>query len=131
MRWFLQQPFPGNVRELKNTLESVIAIAQQGVVTLADIQLLHLDAGFDAQGSSSATSSNSAASNKNAAARFTADLAGSLDEQVRQLEISLLTQALLESQGNRSQAARALGLSRQGLLKKIERYGLQQMGVAD
>lgn len=120
MRWFLQQPFPGNVRELKNTLESVIAIAQQGVVTLADIQLLHLDAGLDAQGNSSATSSNSAA-----------DPAGSLDEQVRQLEISLLTQALLESQGNRSQAARALGLSRQGLLKKIERYGLQQMGVAD
>ena len=32
---------------------------------------------------------------------------------------------------NRSQAARVLGLSRQGLLKKIERYGLQQMGVED
>lgn len=123
MRWFLQQPFPGNVRELKNTLESVIAIAQQGVVTLADIQLLHLDAGFDA------VSHNSAASSKSGAAQFTTDLAGSLDEQVRQLEISLLTQALLESQGNRSQAARVLGLSRQGLLKKIERYGLQQMGV--
>ncbi len=27
----------------KNTLESVVAIAQQGQVTLADIQLLHLD----------------------------------------------------------------------------------------
>ena len=125
MRWFLQQPFPGNVRELKNTLESVIAIAQQGVVTLADIQLLHLDAGVDTQGNSSV------ASNHNAAAQFTADLAGSLDEQVRQLEISLLSQALLQSQGNRSQAARVLGLSRQGLLKKIERYGLQQMGVED
>jgi two-component system, NtrC family, response regulator AtoC len=93
------------------------------VVTLADIQLLHLDAGFDA------VSHNSTASSKSGAAQFTTDLAGSLDEQVRQLEISLLTQALLESQGNRSQAARVLGLSRQGLLKKIERYGLQQMGV--
>lgn len=112
MLWFLQQPFPGNVRELKNTLESVLAIAQQGVVTLADIQLLHLESQqlHRVQPQSYAPGA-------------------SMDEQVRQLEISLLTQALLESQGNRSQAARALGLSRQGLLKKIERYGLQQMGV--
>ncbi|WP_306520009.1 sigma-54 dependent transcriptional regulator [Rheinheimera sp.] len=112
MLWFLQQPFPGNVRELKNTLESVLAIAQQGVVTLADIQLLHLESQQlqRVQPQSYAPGA-------------------SMDEQVRQLEISLLTQALLESQGNRSQAARVLGLSRQGLLKKIERYGLQQMGV--
>ncbi|WP_333797830.1 sigma-54-dependent transcriptional regulator [Rheinheimera sp.] len=114
MAWFLQQTFPGNVRELKNTLESVLAIAQGGVVTLSDIQLLHL------------TPQQTAA-----ATPLLASPGLSLDEQVRQLEVSLLTQALLESQGNRSQAARVLGLSRQGLLKKIERYGLQQMGVED
>ncbi|HCU64643.1 MAG TPA: sigma-54-dependent Fis family transcriptional regulator [Rheinheimera sp.] len=111
MAWFLQQTFPGNVRELKNTLESVLAIAQGGVVTLSDIQLLHLTP-----------------QQTPAATPLLASPGLSLDEQVRQLEVSLLTQALLESQGNRSQAARVLGLSRQGLLKKIERYGLQQMG---
>ncbi len=114
MAWFLQQTFPGNVRELKNTLESVLAIAQGGVVTLSDIQLLHLTP-----------------QQTPAATPLLASPGLSLDEQVRQLEVSLLTQALLESQGNRSQAARVLGLSRQGLLKKIERYGLQQMGVED
>lgn len=114
MAWFLQQKFPGNVRELKNTLESVLAIAQGGVVTLSDIQLLHLTP-----------------QQLPAATPVMAATGLSLDEQVRQLEVSLLTQALLESQGNRSQAARVLGLSRQGLLKKIERYGLQQMGVED
>ncbi len=114
MAWFLQQTFPGNVRELKNTLESVLAIAQGGVVTLSDIQLLHLTP-----------------QQTPAAMPLLASPGLSLDEQVRQLEVSLLTQALLESQGNRSQAARVLGLSRQGLLKKIERYGLQQMGVED
>ncbi len=114
MAWFLQQTFPGNVRELKNTLESVLAIAQGGVVTLSDIQLLHLTP-----------------QQTTAATPLLASPGLSLDEQVRQLEVSLLTQALLESQGNRSQAARVLGLSRQGLLKKIERYGLQQMGVED
>ena len=32
--------------------------------------------------------------------------------------------ALERTRGNKSQAARVLGLSRQGLLKKLRRYGL-------
>ena len=53
---------------------------------------------------------------------------GSLEQQVKALEMQLLTQALQQAGGNRSQAARQLGLSRQGLLKKIERYGLLDIG---
>lgn len=113
LQWFLQRSWPGNVRELRNTLESVAAIARHGVVQLADLQLLQLG------GTEEAT--------------VVAELppGASLDEQVRALEVRLLTEALLTHQGNRSQAARALGLSRQGLLKKIERYGLMQLGLAD
>lgn len=113
LQWFLQRSWPGNVRELRNTLESVAAIARHGVVQLADLQLLQL-------GGSEETT---------VAAQLPPG--ASLDEQVRALEVRLLTEALLTHQGNRSQAARALGLSRQGLLKKIERYGLMQLGLAD
>lgn len=113
LQWFLQRPWPGNVRELRNTLESVVAIARHGVVQLADIQLLHLD------------------TQESVFADVQLPPGSSLDEQVRQLEIRLLSEALTAHQGNRSQAARQLGLSRQGLLKKIERYGLQQMGQTD
>ena len=113
LQWFLQRPWPGNVRELRNTLESVVAIARHGVVQLADIQLLHLDA------------------KEVSFPDLQLPPGSSLDEQVRQLEIRLLSEALTAHQGNRSQAARQLGLSRQGLLKKIERYGLQQMGLSD
>jgi two-component system, NtrC family, response regulator AtoC len=126
LQWFLQRSWPGNVRELKNTLESVVAISQQGVVQLSDIELLHMDAVSPAlpnrmlrkAGNSELISENDS---------VLAD-GLSLDEQVRNLEISLLMTALQHSQGNRSQAARALGLSRQGLLKKIERYGLLDVG---
>jgi len=113
LQWFLQRSWPGNVRELRNTLESVAAIARHGVVQLADLQLLQLGGTEEAA--------------------VTPELppGASLDEQVRALEVRLLTEALLTHQGNRSQAARALGLSRQGLLKKIERYGLMQLGLAD
>lgn len=113
LQWFLQRDWPGNVRELRNTLESVVAIARQGVVQLADIQLLH--------GELMDTPEFELA--------LPADLdGGSLEQQVRALEIQLLSQALQQAGGNRSQAARQLGLSRQGLLKKIERYGLVDIG---
>jgi len=116
LQWFLQREWPGNVRELRNTLESVVAIARQGVVQLADIQLLHGEL----------TDFNEVE------VQLTADVTeGSLDQQVKALEIQLLTQALQQAGGNRSQAARQLGLSRQGLLKKIERYGLLEIGSDD
>lgn len=125
LQWFLQRSWPGNVRELKNTLESVVAISQQGVVQLSDIELLHMDA-------QSPVSANalpaSAGSGGISALHPTLRPELALEEQVRQLEISLLMNALQQSHGNRSQAARALGLSRQGLLKKIERYGLVEVG---
>ncbi len=47
-----------------------------------------------------------------------------MEEQVRALEIRLIRRALAQHEDNRTRAAAALGLSRQGLLKKIERYGL-------
>ncbi|WP_337842745.1 sigma-54 dependent transcriptional regulator [Rheinheimera sp.] len=115
MQWFLQKHWPGNVRELKNTLESVAAIAQQGVIRLSDIQLLHLDS----QGGGADTEVVDSA------------LLGGLDEQVKALEIRLIQQALQQHSGNKSQAARTLGISRQGLLKKLERYGLSHTGVDD
>jgi transcriptional regulator with PAS, ATPase and Fis domain len=55
-----------------------------------------------------------------------------LAHAVSHLEVSLLTRALTQSNWNKSKTARALGLSRQGLLKKIKRYGIsrESFGVA-
>ncbi len=116
LQWFLQHHWQGNVRELRNTLESVVAIARHGVVQLADIQLLHGEYPEDDVVTESP--------------EWT-DPHASLEQQVRALEIQLLTAALQQAAGNRSQAARQLGLSRQGLLKKIERYGLVAIGSDD
>jgi transcriptional regulator of acetoin/glycerol metabolism len=40
------------------------------------------------------------------------------------LEENLLRKTLEQTNWNKSQSARKLGLSRQGLLKKIKRYGI-------
>ena len=47
-----------------------------------------------------------------------------LHAETRALEERRLREALDRSHGNKSRAARSLGLSRQGLLKKLRRYGL-------
>jgi DNA-binding NtrC family response regulator len=53
-----------------------------------------------------------------------------LHAETRALEERRLREALARSRGNRSQAARSLGLSRQGLLKKLRRYGLSPAEAA-
>ena len=48
-----------------------------------------------------------------------------LKEATQQMERQMVTRALKQANGNRSQAALILGISRQGLLNKIERYQIQ------
>lgn len=49
-----------------------------------------------------------------------------LSEAVCELEQDILKKTLTRTNWNKSKTARELGLSRQGLLKKIKRYGLVQ-----
>jgi transcriptional regulator with PAS, ATPase and Fis domain len=51
---------------------------------------------------------------------------GPLPRAVGYLEESLLRKTLEQTNWNKSQSARKLGLSRQGLLKKIRRYGIAE-----
>lgn len=103
MHWFLTQPWPGNVRELRNALQSIAAISRSNVVTLEDIGLMF----------SVAAAGKSALSQQ-----------GTLEQQVQALEVQLIQQALHQCEGNKTKSAQKLGLSRQGLLNKMDRYGL-------
>jgi Nif-specific regulatory protein len=47
-----------------------------------------------------------------------------LKDAVEQLEREMIAEALATTSHNQQQAARKLGLSRQGLINKIKRYGL-------
>ncbi|NRQ43196.1 sigma-54-dependent Fis family transcriptional regulator [Rheinheimera sp. YQF-2] len=107
LSWFLQRDWPGNIRELKNTLESVAAVAQGGVISMADISLLHPEAVAAATAVPEAVTESLL-----------------LDPAVQQLEIRLITRAMQQTGGNKTRAASLLGLSRQGLLKKLQRYQL-------
>ena len=103
----MEYHWPGNVRQLENSVERAVALSAGPVIDAKDI---HLDAGH---GRSVATSS--------AADNFLP--AGMTLEQ---WEDNMVREALRRANGNKSQAARLLGLSRNAL-----RYRLSKLGVAD
>jgi transcriptional regulator with PAS, ATPase and Fis domain len=98
--------WPGNVRELQNIVERAAALAAGPVLETSDI---HMDA--------PRTKSSNAGSNNN----FLPE-----GMTLEQWEDEMIREALRRANGNKSQAARLLGLSRNTL-----RYRLSKIGIAD
>lgn len=100
--------WPGNVRELINELEHAHVLATPG--TSLSVRCL-------------SERLTEATSRERGAEAFPKSV--TLKEAVELLEKKMVAEALSLSGGNRTVAARRLGLSRQGLLNKIARYGLE------
>jgi Nif-specific regulatory protein len=96
--------WPGNVRELQNVLERAAILARGRVIVPEDLPDLgvRLHEGAAADGNTEAT----------------------LKWRVDSYERSLIAEALRQSDGNQSEAARRLHTSRATLLYKIRAYGL-------
>lgn len=112
-RVLLGYSWPGNVRELENELERLIA--------LYDAPLLVTPGMF-----SDRVTMEAAGTDLDMRTLYDAPLA----RAVSYLEENRLKTALIQANWNKSQTARNLGLSRQGLLKKIERYGIRREKLA-
>jgi len=96
--------WPGNLRELRHEMQRATVLAGQRR------EILPEDLSFT--GSERVPPAGAAPGGR------------TLHEKVEALERKEIQDALQRHGGNRTQAAAALGLSRQGLLKKLERYGL-------
>jgi two-component system, NtrC family, response regulator AtoC len=103
MQMLVSYHWPGNVRELQNVIERACALSKEPLLEPADI---HLD-----------TRASKAANG-----------AGFLPEgmTLEQWEDEMVKEALRRANGNKSQAARLLGISRNAL-----RYRLSKIGIAD
>ncbi|MFL5253756.1 MAG: sigma-54-dependent transcriptional regulator [Rhodopila sp.] len=102
----LAHRWPGNVRELLNAMKRVATLVRHSIIAAADLDFLASDM------IAMATDQ-------------TADwLAGTLPEAVERLELAMITRAMAEAGGNRTQAAAHLGIRRQLLYQKLARYGL-------
>ena len=109
MARLVDYPWPGNVRQLENVIERSVLLSMGGRLEAADIKLDSLDARHSA----------AAPAAGGGAVPFVPE-GMTLDE----FEQSILREALRRAAGNKSQAARMLGLTRNAL-----RYRLTQMGI--
>ncbi len=101
----LKYSWPGNVRQLDNEMLRLSVLVRGEVVDAADL-------------SESIRSGPSGAS--------ASESTGPLKTAVEALEHRMIEDALAECHHNQQKTATRLGLSRQGLIKKLKRYGLSQ-----
>jgi transcriptional regulator with PAS, ATPase and Fis domain len=106
--------WPGNIRELENELERLIAL-------------------YDAPARISPGMFSSRVTEEVAGTRLDVKVLydAPLSSAVSYLERNLLEKTLMQTNWNKSQTARQLGLSRQGLLKKIKRYGIRRASLGE
>jgi DNA-binding NtrC family response regulator len=91
----IDHPWPGNIRELRSTLQRIVLLATAGAEVLAD--------GFELDDT---------------------DVPTNLAEETVLVEKRRIEDALQKAAGNKSEAARLLGLSRTTMLSKMKRYGM-------
>ena len=113
--------WPGNVRQLCNEIQRVVARAEDGTVITADHlspELRRVTASLSAPGAPPAA--------KQGAASFDIETQSlNLADAMAELERRMIAEALRKHGGNISRAARELGLTRRGLYLKLERHSLK------
>ncbi|QRE75498.1 sigma-54-dependent transcriptional regulator [Methylobacterium aquaticum] len=109
----MRHPWPGNVRELRNVIERAAVLARGAVIGAEDLGLPETGASGEAPGV------------------VPAWLDGDLPGAVARLEEAMIRRALHATGGNRARAAKHLGIQRQLLYAKIERYGLRDPALSE
>jgi len=104
MRALLAYDYPGNVRELENMVERAVVTA--GVDVLSPSHLFSPDQGYEVRANQSFL-----------------DLP--FKDAVAALERELIRRALEAADGNRTEAARRLGINRRLLYSKLEEHGIE------
>ncbi len=100
----------GNVRELKNVLESAVVMSQDDILQPEDVSLEQL-----------------AAPGRGAGGQGSADFLAASDyrDAKRQFEIAFIKAKLREHGGNITRTAASIGLHRQSLQEKLRELGIQ------
>ncbi len=99
--------WPGNVRELQNEMERALTLA-----------------GSDQEISEKYLSSKIFDPMDNTGSEL--NRSGTLQEVTERIEKQMVLEALETAGGNRTQASKLLGITRQGLLNKIKRYDIEK-----
>ncbi len=108
---FMRYEWPGNVRELENVIERAAVLAEEDVITLAEIpQEMLFARRRETRGDSTAAPDT---------------LADTLPHRTDQLESGMIKDALERFHWNKTKTADHLGIKRTTLQYKIKKFGLE------
>ncbi|WP_299707749.1 sigma-54 dependent transcriptional regulator [uncultured Pontibacter sp.] len=103
LQWLKELPFPGNIRELKNLVERTVLVAENEVLRAED---------FQAQAQHGPVKVGDKA----------LPAVGTMT--LEELEASMIKKSMAYYHNNISKVARALGLSRAALYRRLEKFGI-------
>ncbi|MCB9029690.1 MAG: sigma-54-dependent Fis family transcriptional regulator [Deltaproteobacteria bacterium] len=104
--------WPGNIRQLENEISRLVVLSGENQVIQPDLLSPEIK-GVDAQ---------------SVGLKRTA---GDLKDAIESLEKDMIAAALEQAAGNKSEAARELGISRSNLISKVQAYGLESKEVGE
>ena len=104
-------PWPGNIRELENEVERLIVLSGEEARITADMlspRIRDFGENQKVQG---------------------VRVAGKLKDALEELEKTMIREGLRRTKWNKSRLAKELGISRAGLIMKVEKYGLDKRKI--
>jgi len=122
-RLFFKHPWPGNIREVRNVLRTLIAVTKGHAIEVADLPrdfLEEMNLGPKPQGEPRESGEMAFGASAPDAAPTADTPVGLADWEARAVRTALTT-----SEGNVAKAARSLGITRATLYHKMARYGLR------
>ena len=103
LRWLASQPWPGNVRQLRQAIERAVLVGRSGTIEAADLEA-------------------TASMETRAAPRDALPPVGSMT--LEEIERAMIVKSLRHHAGNLTKVAESLGMSRPALYRRLEKYGL-------
>lgn len=114
----LDHTWPGNVRELQNEVERLVVLAGEEKMITPDMLSARIFESNEPQGSHGGSGVLKGV-----------NTTGSLKEALEELEILMIREGLKRCGFNKSKLAKELGISRAGLIMKVDKYGLDKRAL--
>ena len=103
--------WPGNIRELKNTIESAAVIAENGYIEPAQLPG-KISGAFNTESDEMTLPTNA-----------------SLDDRLKEIEKSLIIEALRKTGGVQVRATELLGINQRSLWHRIKKHNIDVRGI--
>ncbi|MFY0762406.1 sigma 54-interacting transcriptional regulator [Metabacillus dongyingensis] len=112
MKLLCEYGWPGNIRELLNTIEMLVSLAENQEITADDLPVHFLSHPIPTDLSSQLDTKQ--------------NVLNELKERILSSERDAIIKALSETNGNKASAARKLGIQRSTLYEKLKKYNLMR-----